>query len=143
MAYVWEEVQYNQFSSHEVCYTIQYKKYRLETFKSKHSSYSVLGQDKTGYYTGKIVGVRSIKLFGKTLEELEQNFIYYVDQSIEGIKPTLVNCKGIAMRIRYLQDKITGTTQDINSHTPTDVVVFEGQELGLVIKQFEDFLAWV
>lgn len=140
MAYVWKELQFNQFSSHDICYTIQYKKYRLEAFKS---SYSVLGQDKTKSYVGKIIGVRSIKLFGKTFEELEQNFTYYIDQCTECTKPTLANCKGIAMRIRYLKDKITGTTQDINSYNPTDIVVFEGQELDQVIKQFVDFLAWV
>lgn len=133
MAYVWEELQFNQFSAHEICYTIQYKKYRLEAFKQKEA----------GHYVGKIVSVRSIKLFAKTLEELEQRFTYYVDQSTECIKPTLVNCKGIAMRVRYLKDKITGTTQDINSYTPSDIVVFEGQEFDQVVKQFVDFLAWV
>lgn len=143
MTYVWEEMQFNQFSSHEICYTIQYKKYRLEAFKSKHFSYLVLEQDKTEYYVGKIVGVRSIKLFGKTFQELEQNFIYYVDQSTQRSKPTLVNCKGIAMRVRYLKDKVTGTTRDITSFASTDVVVFEGQDFDQVVKQFENFLAWV
>ena len=126
-------MQSNQFSSHEICYTIQYKNYKLEAFKQKER----------GCFAGKIVGVRSLKLFGKTLEKLEQNFTYYVDQSTECSKPTLVNCKGIAMRIRYLKDKVTGTTRDITSFVSTDVVVFEGQDLDRVVKQFENFLAWV
>lgn len=130
MTYVW---QTNQFSSHEICYTIQYKNYRLEAYK----------QQKYERFVGKIVGVRSIKLFGKTLEHLEQNFTYYVDQSTECFRPTLVNCKGVAMRIRYLKDKITGTTRDIASCIPTDIVVFEGQNFDQVVKQFEDFLARV